>query len=160
MMVKSNYQLEPETIEYINNTMYTLPSLTVPKKLRANNHSGYLSQRDTVILGKDNYHKLSLGLDALNIASEVKLCLDTDVISEPEQPTSELHEPMQIENHRQFINECKLVFKELLDNGNEFYLTWKFDKRGRMYSQGYHVNIQSTEYRKAAISLANKRVIG
>ena len=40
-----------------------------------------------------------------------------------------------------------------------FYFTWKYDKRGRIYSQGYHVNIQSTSFKKSLINLHNKLVV-
>jgi len=33
----------------------------------------------------------------------------------------------------------------------EFYFQWRFDCRGRMYSSGYDVNLQSDKYKKACI---------
>lgn len=44
----------------------------------------------------------------------------------------------------------------------EFYFQWKFDFRGRMYSSGYDVNLQSDKFKKACIKpkmLSNDRRI-
>jgi DNA-directed RNA polymerase len=43
--------------------------------------------------------------------------------------------------------------------GNEFYLTHRYDKRGRCYAQGYHVNPQGNDWNKAVIELAEKEVV-
>ena len=39
------------------------------------------------------------------------------------------------------------------------FITHKFDKRGRIYSQGYHVHIQGTSYKKAILELHNKEMV-
>jgi DNA-directed RNA polymerase len=43
--------------------------------------------------------------------------------------------------------------------GNRFYMTHKYDKRGRTYSQGYHINPQGNDWNKAVIEFADKEVI-
>jgi DNA-directed RNA polymerase len=40
-----------------------------------------------------------------------------------------------------------------------FHLTHKVDKRGRIYSQGYHVNTQGAAFKKAMIELAKEELI-
>jgi DNA-directed RNA polymerase len=42
---------------------------------------------------------------------------------------------------------------------NEFYLTHRYDKRGRVYCQGYHVTYQGTPWNKAVLELADKEII-
>jgi hypothetical protein len=39
-----------------------------------------------------------------------------------------------------------------------FYFLHKYDSRGRIYSQGYHINIQGTEYDKAILDFAERKV--
>ena len=51
------------------------------------------------------------------------------------------------------------VIEYLLLNGNRFFFGWRYDKRGRMYSQGYHVNPQGNQYRKAMLQFADKEVL-
>ena len=49
--------------------------------------------------------------------------------------------------------------KFLLDNGGEFYLTHKFDYRGRCYDVGYYINSQGDDYQKYLIQLSKEEVI-
>jgi DNA-directed RNA polymerase len=53
----------------------------------------------------------------------------------------------------------KVVTKQVLSLGNEFYLTHKYDKRGRSYSQGYHINYQGNAWNKAVVCLADKEFV-
>ncbi len=43
-----------------------------------------------------------------------------------------------------------LVFKTMQDK--DFYLEWKFDFRGRIYSTGYDINLQGDKFRKGIIT--------
>lgn len=160
MFIRSLVALSEEEMQYVNGTCYNLPSVIPPRQVSKNHHSGYINSNGSLILGKGNHHNSALALDVINQASSIALSLDLDVIAEPEPMPSDSNSPVTERNHTQFVYECEQIHDELLERGNKFYLTWKFDKRGRMYSQGYHVNIQATEYRKAAISLANKEIIG
>ena len=159
MFVKANVTLPDETIQYINSTAYILPSLIEPRTVKQNHHTGYLTHNGSLILGNKTHHNHTLALDAINIANKIPLSLDIETIMEDEPVPKDNQNPQTIEQHEQFVNECQQIHDEMLAAGNRFYLTWKFDKRGRMYSQGYHINIQATEYRKASISLANKEII-
>ena len=42
---------------------------------------------------------------------------------------------------------------------NEFYLTNRVDKRGRLYSCGYAINTQGTAYNKACIEFCEEEFI-
>jgi DNA-directed RNA polymerase len=47
----------------------------------------------------------------------------------------------------------------MVEMGNRFYLTHRYDKRGRTYAQGYHVNTQGNCWNKAVIELADEEVV-
>ncbi len=47
----------------------------------------------------------------------------------------------------------------LMMHSNVFHMTHKYDKRGRTYSQGYHVNYQGNPWNKACIEFADKEVV-
>jgi DNA-directed RNA polymerase len=47
----------------------------------------------------------------------------------------------------------------LEEYGNEFYLTHRYDKRGRVYCQGYHISYQGNAWNKSVIELADKEII-
>ena len=54
---------------------------------------------------------------------------------------------------------AKDVIDLLVKEGNEFYLTHKYDKRGRIYCQGYHVTYQGAPWNKACIEFADQEII-
>jgi DNA-directed RNA polymerase len=39
------------------------------------------------------------------------------------------------------------------------YLTHRYDRRGRIYCTGYHVNEQGTDYHKAVLEFADKELV-
>jgi len=51
---------------------------------------------------------------------------------------------------RNTTKSADLVFKTMQDR--EFYLEWKFDFRGRIYSTGYDINLQGDKFRKGIIT--------
>jgi len=55
----------------------------------------------------------------------------------------------------------KKQFLRVIDQylGEHFYFVWRYDSRGRSYSSGYDLNLQSDEYGKALLSLHNKEAI-
>ena len=48
-----------------------------------------------------------------------------------------------------YLSQSELVKSEL--SSKPFYFRWAYDKRGRVYSKGYHINIQANEYHKACL---------
>lgn len=159
MMIKSRYRLEDETIQYISDTKYLPPLICTPNDITDNNCSGYLTKSESVILGNDNHHEEYQALDVLNISQNIELSLDQDVLNQEEKSKKPLDTPEKVDNYLRMVISSRDVYRDIVRSGNKFYFTWRFDKRGRMYSQGYHVNIQSTSYKKALINLANKQVI-
>lgn len=155
MMIQCGYSLDEETMQYLASTKYLPPMIVPPKKVQHNYAEQYLTKRESLILGGSiNHHNNKLSVDVINILNQQALSLDEEIAEMPEVPNKELD---TVEKQQQFNEMClasKEVYRELIKHGNEFYFTHKFDKRGRIYSQGYHVNIQATEYKKALINLA------
>jgi len=158
LVVIAKYQIEESTRHSIEQMKYLPPMICPPELVHTNGMSGYLTKNDSVILGVGNHHNSPLALTAINIANSTKLCLDLDMVEEVELSTKELGRRAQ-QNFDYMANSSTEVYKDILEQGNEFWFNWKFDKRGRMYSQGYHINIQGTEYKKSIINLAKKEVI-
>ena len=157
--IKSNFRLEDITLQTLSQMQYLPPLICKPVMIIRNYQSAYLCKEESIILGSGNHHNKPLGLDAINIANSVALSLDPWVLSQEEESKKPLDTQEKVDNFTRLKNSSRRVYNELLDLGNKFYLSWKFDKRGRMYSSGYHVNIQSTEYKKALINLATPQVI-
>ena len=58
-----------------------------------------------------------------------------------------------------FYNSSVSVMEGIAELSDVFYLTHKYDRRGRCYASGYHINTQGTDYNKAVIQLAHKEEI-
>lgn len=160
MSITSNIKATQEELEYFHNIQYLPPMICPPETISKNNDgSGYLTIKDHVILNKLNRHKENLALDALNIINKTALSLDLNILEMEEKP----NKPLDTLSKRRAFNKWKessrKIYDEILNHGNAFYFTHKFDDRGRMYTQGYHINIQSMDYKKALISLNHKEVI-
>lgn len=166
IMVESNYELDEHVMQYIADTKYLPPMICIPQRIKSNRDCGYLTLEESIILGSNNHHNLKQSIDTLNLVNSVKLSLDTYILDNFEE-TMHFKEPaksylagVQREtNFTRLVISSKKVYQDLLEQGNEFYFTNKYDKRGRMYTQGYHVNIQSTEFKKSIINLHKQEVI-
>jgi hypothetical protein len=171
LMIKSNYSLSNATKLKVEKTKYLPPLLIAPNEITSNYCSGYLTKNESVVLGKGNHHNKPLALDVLNILNNIKLSLDTESLSYEEEYVEPSEEDIKIkrltkedlairkDSHRRMAESSVEVYNDMLDMGNEFYLTWKYDKRGRVYSGGYHITVQGTDYKKSLLNLAKKEVI-
>lgn len=184
LMVVNCIELPERLLRYIEHSEYMPPMVCEPNVLESNYDSGYLTIKESLILGNGNHHDGNICLDVLNIANSVKLKLDVDFLLALEEDKSfelksedEFNEWVAIKKkHKQFpsyahyvayVEEMWETFKgtsaemymEMVNADNEFHLTHKVDKRGRIYSQGYHINTQGNPYKKAMIELANEEIV-
>jgi hypothetical protein len=169
MELVSRIQLEPKTLELINQYQYLPPMIVPPMPVKSNTGSGYLSiEWDSLIL-KKNHHELDICLDSINRFNSVAFALDDRVIRNIRDNRKHLDSAKSDESADEFKarvdsflkmeRESMKVFAMLINEGNRFYMTHKYDKRGRTYCQGYHVSYQGNTYRKAILELADKEFI-
>lgn len=160
LYIKFNLKIDDDLLQYIINTAYLPPMLCEPKEIVNNYTSGYLTHNDSLVLGKGNHHSGDLCLDVINTMNKVCLRLDTDFLSTlSETPTFVLDDQEKIDQWNNFIKQSYEFYLLLATHDNEFYLTHKVDKRGRIYAQGYHLNTQGTAFKKAMIELAKEELI-
>lgn len=160
LMVKSRYELDKATQYFIKKTMYLPPMVCRPNYVSENKQSGHLTVNNSVILGGSvNYHEERQALDVINIANGYQYSLDEEILKYVEEPKKECDTPEKIANHALMVSISRVVYEYLLENDNTFYMTHSYDKRGRLYSNGYHVNLQSSEYKKALMSFKKKEII-
>ncbi len=174
-IVISRVELDSEVTQYADNALYLPPLIIKPRKVRSNRDSGYITQRgESLILGfYENHHDDNICLDVINILNSNEYELDTDFIdnndmewSEPEfeEGKHTHYEEEQItamskdyfENY--FKEQSKFFFKLMKHHGNSLYITNKVDKRGRIYSQGFHINPQGDSYHKAMLNLKHREI--
>lgn len=163
LKLQCNYDMPEELGRFIKQTKYLPPMLCEPRKLKRNTDSGYLTiKHDSVILGSGNHHNDDVCLDALNLYNSIPLSLDVELLkiySEVPDKPEIMNDPNKKRQWEIMVQDSYVVYRDLVKQGNEFYLTHKVDKRGRIYSQGYHCSTQGNSFRKAIINLANKELV-
>lgn len=160
LVIISRIKLSDKLVDYIDNSQYLPPMVCEPLELKTNFDSGYLTHNDSLILGSGNHHDGDLCLDVLNTMNRVELSLDLDFLCKvEEEPNSPLVTQDQIDNWKRFKKQSYRFYDLIQSQGNVFHMTHKVDKRGRVYSQGYHLNPQGAAFKKAMIELADAEYI-
>lgn len=160
LVVISRIPLGEKIVDFINNSQYLPPMVCEPLELENNFNSGYLTHKDSLILGSHNHHDGDICLDVLNLINKVPLCLDTQFLSKIEEdPTFTVDTQEKQDLWMNFKRQSYEFYSLIVECGNEFYLTHKVDKRGRIYASGYHITTQGTSFKKASIELSKKEVV-
>lgn len=162
----SKYSANELLQERLDNFKYLNPMLVrpLPVNSRGNNRgSGYLTVgNDSLILGGVHHTKDidSAFLDKLN---QTKFSLNIDVIRAYRNKWKCFNEGKVKEDvmraFEHYEKGCYKAFAQMISQGNEFYLTHKYDKRGRVYNCGYYISPQGNSYAKSVLELANKELI-
>lgn len=156
----SRVPLSDRLVRFIEESQFLPPMVCEPMELVHNFSSGYLTHNDSLILGQGNHHDGDICLDVLNLMNRVALRLDTDFLSTvEEEPTFELDSREKEEQWHAFKKQSYAFYQLMVEQGNKFYLTHKVDKRGRIYSSGYHINTQGASFKKAMIEFANEEIV-
>lgn len=93
----------------------------------------------------------TINLDVLEYLSSVAYGLDLDFIN------STLDDTNRSEGVSKFNTKLRDMAKEY--NTRPFYFEWNYDKRGRIYSKGYLINVQANEYGKALLRFYHPREV-
>lgn len=176
LKVKANYLMSKECELALNQCMYKLPMIVKPRKVKYhenNRGSGYLTQSHDSLILNNKHHNSEICKEFLDIVNQVPLKLnhsvlqnyqhkiDLDSIKEKQSQGYTLSAGEAIilaeQNINQFNQQTEIAASILEDN--PFYLTHKYDARGRCYAQGYHINYQGDSYCKAMIELAEPELI-
>lgn len=147
---------------------YPLPMVVEPQWITKNKETGYYLNHGSVIL-RNNHHESDVCLDHLNRMNKIKFTINEDTAMMVHNKWRNLDKPKEGETREDFQKRKKAfdkydrtakdVMQLLMKHTREFYLTHKYDKRGRVYCQGYHVNYQGTPWNKAVVELANKELV-
>lgn len=163
------YDITQDVQDDLDRYQFPLPMVVEPRELKTNHDTGYFTSRNSVIL-KDNHHDKDVCLDHLNHMNRIKLTLNNEVAMMIKNEWRNLDKPKDGEDRKEFDKRRKAFEKydrtardvmlhlEIGGDGG-FYLTHKYDKRGRVYCQGYHVNYQGNTWNKAVIEFANQEIV-
>lgn len=151
----------------IDRFQYPLPMVVKPQKITNNTQIGYLLNHSSIIL-KDNHHEDDVCLDHINRINRIKFCINLNTATMIKNRWRNMDKPKNGESSNDFKRRQRAfnkydstsqdVIALLIQEGNEFYLTHRYDKRGRIYCQGYHVNYQGNPWNKAVIELVNQEI--
>ena len=156
----SRLDLSEQLREYIENATFLPPMVCPPNYVDNNRKSGYLTHNDSLVLGRGNHHEGDLCLDIINLQNQIPLQLDKQFLcSFNAAPKHALDTAEQIEQWHLFQKQSYKFFTLLVQQGNRMYLTHKVDKRGRLYSVGYHITTQGSAFQKAMLELADEEIV-
>jgi hypothetical protein len=147
---------------------FPLPIVVEPQRVTHNRQSGYLLNQKSIIL-RNNHHEDDVCLDHINRLNQVKLTLNMNVVQKVKNTWRNLAKPKEGETPQEFMTRkrafekydrtSKDVMDTLMAHSDTFYLTHRYDKRGRTYCMGYHVTYQGNDWNKACIEFAEKEII-
>lgn len=175
LRVKALWDVPDEVKTALEGCMYKLPMIVEPEKVKHhwnNRGSGYLLTKHDSLILKNKWHKGDLCREFLDKANSVKLNLNQDIVQlfEHKLDLDKIKAKVELsgqssweamaqaeKNWDKYKQQTTLVSELLKDK--PFYLTHKYDSRGRCYAQGYHVSYQGDSYCKAMVELNNKQVV-
>ena len=162
-------QIGSELQDEIDKYQYPLPMVVPPEVIKKNSNNGYRIHNQGSVILKDNHHTDDVCLDHLNRANKVKLSINQEVMVMVQNRWKNLDKPKDEETVDDYRKRVKAfekydrssrdVMKLLLSEGNELYLTHRYDKRGRTYCAGYSVNYQGAPWNKATVEFTNKELL-
>lgn len=153
--------------EYQNLVRFRLPLIEKPINHEVGFAGGYNLHPDRTVTNKGEQIQPQSCLDVLNkLQSNAYKLREVDYTEERMTVMDKLQSDNWKYPHRsdsQLLEEneakCDVVMMTTHETyetmkDKVFYFAWKFDMRGRMYSVGYDINLQSTKYKKASLCLA------
>lgn len=162
------FTIAAEVQEELDRFQFPLPMVVEPKEVKHNKQSGYYLNNSSIIL-KKNHHEDDVCLDHINRVNRIAFCVNLETAAMVKNQWRNLDRAKEGESKEDFERRKKAfdkydrtardVMVKLCQHGNQFYITHRYDKRGRIYAQGYHVNYQGTPWNKAVIEFANKEFI-
>lgn len=154
--------------EELDRFQYPLPMVVEPAKVSNNLERGYLLNHGSILL-RDNHHDGDVCLDHINHVNSYCYKINNEVAQMVKHSWANLESPKEGESQTDYERRLRAfekydrttedVMEFLTQQGNEFFLTHRYDKRGRTYCQGYQINYQGASYNKAVIEFAEGEVI-
>lgn len=160
--IPKHIQLEMDSYQY------PLPMVIEPDRLVHNKMTGYKTIKGSVIL-RGNHHDEDVCLDHLNRLNQMKLALNMDVVRHIQNTWKKLGPRKEDEDYDKYMKKVKAFTKydtasrDVIDflqmAGTDIWLTHSYDKRGRTYANGYHVNYQGNDWNKACVMFAEGELV-
>ena len=158
------FTISADVQEELDRFQFPLPMVTLPALVKTNRDTGYYTSSGSIIL-KKNHHEDDVCLDHINRMNRLKLTINQDVVTLVKNQWRNLDKAKDGETREDFEKRKRAfekydrtsrdVIKLIQQEGEHFHLTHKYDKRGRTYCQGYHINYQGAPWNKAVVHFAD-----
>lgn len=159
ILIEALWTMDDEAKRIQAEAMYLPPMVCKPDYVESNYAKFRITQSESIILKGYNHHNEKQNYHNLNMLNRTALALDENVLQYEEEPTTDLDTPEKVANFELMRSVSRDIYNLMMEQGNCHYTPWKYDKRGREYSQGYHAHLQGSPYKKALINLHHKEVI-
>ena len=148
---------------------FPLPHLKRPKRVTPYN-IGYENSERIVCGGSYNPVEYELCLEHINRLNSVKMHWDPRILenipmqfdSEPKMKMDHtLETPLEVEERRKGFALLQESMKKRIPllEGQDFYLSHKYDKRGRCYAKAYEFNYMGIKTCKASVQFSKGEII-
>lgn len=158
------YDICADTQRKLDVLQFPLPMIEEPMVVSNNRQTGYRTIRGSLIL-RNNHHDDDICLDHINRVNAIPLSLNADTVAfvqnrwknHDKKKDGETQDDFQKRKRAftKYDRSSRDVLTAMMAQGNRFWLTHRYDKRGRTYCQGYHVTYQGNDWNKACIQLAD-----
>ena len=155
----------------IRRYQFPLPMVVEPAQLESNRDTGYLTEhvsKGSVIL-KRNHTDQDVCLDHLNRMNGIALKLNFSTVQSVSNQWSNIsHQKAgesdddytkRLEAFNRYNKHAAEVIEMMAVAGNKFWMVHRYDKRGRTYPAGYHINPQGSDWNKSVIELAEEEEV-
>lgn len=159
------FEVSDDVQDQLDRFQFPLPMVVPPLQVRTNKQTGYLTSGGSIIL-KHNHHDDDVCLDHINRMNAIPFTINQHTASMVKNTWRNLDKVKPGESKDEF-NRRKKAFDKYDRTAKDvigflpekFYLTHKYDKRGRVYCQGYHVTYQGAPWNKAVIEFADQELV-
>ena len=150
------YDIPEDMQKELNLFQFPMPLICKPRECTSNKINGYYVADTGSLMLNSKVPKYDINLEHLNRINNVRLKLTDNMTVMPniwKQATSEMSQ----KNHDKFTVHAQIMGRIFQDR--TFYLTHKYDHRGRFYDVGYFINPQGNDWQKASIELAHQEKV-
>lgn len=150
------FMLDSKTATMVDRFQYPLPMVVKPKKVKHNFDCPYLLSKSKSIVLRSNMEE-DVNLDVINLLNSIEYSVNKEVYNNLEMVTKEgtAKNQYQLNRLKENVKDVTGVF----EGYHHFYLTWSYDKRGRIYDNGYLIHIQGVDYQKAIVNFAKYELL-
>lgn len=159
--------IKQEVQKQLDIYQYPIPMVVPPEPVEKNWDSGYLTIKKNIIF-KMKDSEGDFCLDHINRMNRIKLKINRETVKATRLEWANLNQQKEGETleeynkrtkaYKKYVTTTSEVIDTLLLTTDEIYLTHSYDKRGRVYCNGYHVNYMGADWNKAAVHFANEEV--